>query len=125
MVNDRQCSKAYGMRSCLYTLLSPTYNCGLGPIVRLTPYEVHIDDPAFFNELYSMTKKLHKDPWYYSWLDRNGSIFATMDPDLHKLRSGPVKKGLSPASISRVEEVLKGHLRTFIQRLRECRDENA
>ncbi|KAJ4303516.1 hypothetical protein N0V90_002412 [Kalmusia sp. IMI 367209] len=93
-----------------------------GPIVRITPFEVHINDPSFFNELYSMTKKLHKDPWYYLWLDRDGSSFATINPDLHKLRSTPIKKGLSPASISRVEHVMKEHFGRLIRRIEEFRD---
>lgn len=93
-----------------------------GPIVRITPYEVHIDDPTFFNELYNVTKKLDKDPWYYSWLDRNGSIFATTDADLHKLRSSVIKKAFSISSIARVEPVLRKHLETFCRRLSECRD---
>lgn len=94
-----------------------------GPIVRISPHEVHVNDPAFFNEMYSMTKKLHKDPWFYSWLDRNGSVFATMDPDLHKLRSAPVKKLLSPSSVGRIEPVLKDHLQAFMHRLGEFRDD--
>jgi cytochrome P450 len=69
-----------------------------------------------------MRLKLHKDPWYYSWLDRNGSSFATTNPDLHKLRAGPIKKSLSTASISRVEHVLKQHYERLMLRLKEYRD---
>ncbi|KAF9732898.1 hypothetical protein PMIN06_007474 [Paraphaeosphaeria minitans] len=93
-----------------------------GPIVRITPFEVHISDPAYYNELYNMKLRLHKDPWYYSWLFRPGSIFATMNPDLHKLRSAPIKKGLSPASILRVDHVLKEHLSRLTLRIQEHRD---
>jgi cytochrome P450 len=93
-----------------------------GPIVRITPYEVHIDDPAFFNELYNVTKKLDKDPWYYQWLDRNGSIFATVDSDVHKMRSAVIKKAFSTSSISKVEHVIRHHIATFCRRLQECRE---
>jgi hypothetical protein len=93
-----------------------------GPIVRITPYEVHVNDPAFFNELYNVTKKVDKDPWYYSWLDRNGSIFSTTDADLHKLRSAVIKKSFSSVSIAKVEPVLKQHMETYCRRLNECRE---
>lgn len=40
----------------------------IGPIIRINPWEVHIDgraDPAFWDVLYSNSNKLDKDPWYY------------------------------------------------------------
>lgn len=94
----------------------------LGPIVRITPYEVHIDDPAYFNELFNVTKKLDKDPWYYSWLGRNGSVFATTDSDLHKIRSPVIKRAFSTASIARVESVLLSHFNTMCRRLQERKE---
>ncbi|KAF2195494.1 putative cytochrome P450 [Zopfia rhizophila CBS 207.26] len=93
-----------------------------GPIVRITPTEIHIDDPTFFNELYNVTKRLDKDPWYYSWLGRNGSIFAMTDPDQHKLCSSVIKKAMSTASISHIEPVLKSHYDVFCRRLSECKE---
>ena len=93
-----------------------------GPIVRITPFEVHISDPNYVNELYSMRVKVDKDPWYYSWLDRNGSGFATVDSDLHKIRSMPIKKGLSSASIGRVEGMIKEHMSRFIRCMAKARD---
>lgn len=69
-----------------------------------------------------MKLKLHKDPWYYSWVNRNGSSFATTNPDLHKLRSTPIKKGLSPASIARIEPVLKEHIQRLMLRIRDHRE---
>ncbi|KAF2108707.1 cytochrome P450 [Lophiotrema nucula] len=92
-----------------------------GPIVRITPYEVHINDPAFFNELYNVTKKLDKDPWYYQWLDRNGSIFATIDSDIHKRRAGVIKKAFSTSSVAKIEPVLKKHFGTYCRLLETSR----
>lgn len=39
-----------------------------GPIVRISPREVHVNDPDFFNQLYSVTNKLEKDWWYYRFV---------------------------------------------------------
>jgi hypothetical protein len=36
-----------------------------GPIVRISPYEVHINDPDFFETLYAATNTNRKDRW--SW----------------------------------------------------------
>ena len=40
----------------------------LGPIVRINPWELHINDPEFFDHQYTMTPKLNKEPWYYNFL---------------------------------------------------------
>ena len=104
--------------AAMHSLLIP----GLGPIVRITPHEVHISDPNYLNELYSMKARLDKDPWFYSWLNRNGSIFATSDADLHKIRSAPIKKALSSAGIWRVEHVLKHYVKSLVTCMEKARD---
>lgn len=117
----------YGAQPLLHCPLSSSWafsyaNTTPGPIIRVNPFEVHISDPTYYNELYNMKLRLHKDPWYYSWLYRPGSIFSTTNPDLHKLRSAPIKKGLSPAGISRVEHVLKEHVSRLMLRIQEHKD---
>lgn len=104
--------------SALLEMLTPEQ----GPIVRITPFEVHISDPNYVNELYSMKARLDKDPWFYSWLDRNGSSFATSNSDLHKLRSAPIKKALSSTGIARVEHVLKRYTKSLITCIEKTRD---
>jgi hypothetical protein len=57
-----------------------------GPIVRINPWEVHIDDPDFFSVLYT-NKKGHDKPDYLKW--RFGSpsaLFSTPEHHMHKMR---------------------------------------
>lgn len=63
-----------------------------GPIVRINPYELHIQDFEFYNELYSPTNKLDKYGWSTKLAGADGSSIATVPHDLHKLR----RNALSP-----------------------------
>ena len=37
-----------------------------GPVVRINPYEVHIYDADFYDELYVGSTKAKTDKWYWS-----------------------------------------------------------
>ncbi|KAK3697056.1 hypothetical protein LTR37_017654 [Vermiconidia calcicola] len=63
-----------------------------GPIIRLWPDEVHVNDMAFYNELYTNDIRRHRnksDLWFWfagvdTFIGR--SVFATLEPDLHRVR---------------------------------------
>lgn len=38
----------------------------VGPIIRINPYEIHIDDPWFWDELYVSGSKGKSDKWRWS-----------------------------------------------------------
>ena len=38
----------------------------LGPVIRINPYEVHINDPGFYDELYVGSSKAKTNKWYWS-----------------------------------------------------------
>ncbi len=57
-----------------------------GPIVRINPYEVHIDDPNFFSVVYT-SKEGYDKPEHLKW--RFGSpnaLFSTPEHRIHKMR---------------------------------------
>ncbi len=92
-----------------------------GPIVRISPWEIHIIDPDFFDQMYNMTKKLDKDPWYYRFLNRNYSTFATNDADIHRTRRGGIAKFFSSVSIARVEPLPINRVELMCRRMEEYR----
>lgn len=64
-----------------------------GPIVRITPDELHIKDPEFYEVIYAPASK--KRDKYASWTIGAGaptSTFATVSHDHHRLR----RSGLNP-----------------------------
>lgn len=38
----------------------------IGPIIRINPYEIHINDPEFYDEIYHGASKGKTDKWFWS-----------------------------------------------------------
>jgi hypothetical protein len=59
--------------------LSPFLMYLTGPIVRISPYELHINDPDYYDELYSGgSKKRDKYEWAAKLFGNSGSMLGTI-----------------------------------------------
>ncbi|KAF4622788.1 hypothetical protein G7Y89_g14238 [Cudoniella acicularis] len=56
-----------------------------GPIVRISPFEISLNDSEFNIDFFMSDKKLDKDPWYYFFGFTN-AIFVLLNKDKHKMR---------------------------------------
>lgn len=56
-----------------------------GPIVRISPWELHVDD-ADWNEPYKISSRVDKYHWYYKFVGSSAAAFGTADHDLHRVR---------------------------------------
>ena len=80
-----------------------------GPIVRINPYEIHINDPDFYEELYVWGTSGKSDKWNWSMrmfgrADR--SAFATLDHDKHRMRREPWNRFFSKSTVARLQPSL-------------------
>jgi hypothetical protein len=57
-----------------------------GPIVRITPDELHVNDPPFYDTLFNKNPKSVKNPWFNPRFGNATSVFSTCDAAHHKLR---------------------------------------
>lgn len=72
-----------------------------GPIIRITPTELHIDDPGYYETLYARAGPRDKYSYLSGRFGYASDCFSTIDHDLHRLR----RKALSPMfSVKRIEE---------------------
>ncbi|KAI5795732.1 cytochrome P450 [Geopyxis carbonaria] len=81
-----------------------------GPIVRINPYEVHIDDPDFYHEFYASSRKLKKYPWYYKVSGVSEVSFGTEDHEVHRQRQGMYKNLFALRSIHAFEPTIKENI---------------
>ncbi|KAL8708338.1 MAG: hypothetical protein Q9225_007619 [Loekoesia sp. 1 TL-2023] len=86
-----------------------------GRCVRISPWEVRIQDPDFIEHLLSTTEHFDKDDGlYYRFVGAPKSSLATGPAKIHKMRRAPLSRLFSKASVlqsvglidRRVEELL-------------------
>ncbi|KAK8153209.1 putative cytochrome P450 [Phyllosticta citribraziliensis] len=90
-----------------------------GPVVRISPREVHINDPAFFDVLY--TSRDEKDEWFYNFDGTNTSVFATGPHNAHRRRRGALARLFTVANVAKVEPALLRHLQKLFSRMEGAR----
>ncbi|KAL4932039.1 cytochrome P450 [Aspergillus undulatus] len=79
-----------------------------GPIVRINPHELVINDPKFYNEVYvaANTRRTEIWPRYRTGLGFDGSHVMTQNHDLHRRRRKPLEPFFSRLGIDRIEHFI-------------------
>ncbi|KAI1402050.1 cytochrome P450 [Hypoxylon fuscum] len=90
-----------------------------GPIVRIRPDVVHINDPAFIEKLYSQSPKHRRERYWtiLQTLQADGSILATKDHDLHRKRRAVLNPYFSQQNVRRLEPVINDTLANLFYRM--------
>ncbi|KAI9843443.1 MAG: hypothetical protein M1838_002619 [Thelocarpon superellum] len=90
-----------------------------GPIVRINPYELHINDPDFYDDVYAgPTKTTDKWAWSAKMFGDGGSGFSTVSHDLHRRRRAALSTFFSKRSVTRLEPMIQGAVDHLCARLR-------
>ena len=80
-----------------------------GPIIRINPFEIHISDPDFYDEVYVAAGKRKSEQW--SWtvpmFGTPNSILATVDHDVHRRRRNAYANYFSKQSIRKYSSVIQ------------------
>jgi hypothetical protein len=96
-----------------------------GPIIRINPIHIHIDDPAYFTTIYaSYPHKRDRCGWYSHVGAKtfSGAMLETMDHDLHRSRRSAVANFFSKRSVQALEPLIAGKAERLVQRLEEDTD---
>ncbi|KAM3081124.1 hypothetical protein ACMFMG_005080 [Clarireedia jacksonii] len=93
-----------------------------GPIVRINPYELHINDPDYYDELYaSGGKKRDKYLYFTKQFGNSESMVGTIGHDHHRMRRGAINRYFSKASVQRIEPLIQSNVNVLVRRLLEYR----
>ncbi|KAK8230498.1 oxoglutarate/iron-dependent oxygenase [Phyllosticta capitalensis] len=91
-----------------------------GPIIRITPTELHVSDPSFIDTLYaSGNRKREKYLAATKSLNLGESAFGTVTHDLHRIRRGAMNRFFSKASVAKLEPTIVRLLNKFCERLEQ------
>ncbi|XXH00746.1 hypothetical protein Hte_007096 [Hypoxylon texense] len=78
-----------------------------GPIVRISPYELHVSDPKFFDTLYSFDGQWEKYAWSVDAAGAPLSTICAVKHDVHKRRRNVVNHYFSKASVNSKQEIVQ------------------
>lgn len=89
-----------------------------GPIIRVTPNELHIRDPRFFDQFYGKNQQLDKEGW-----DKRfgcaGGLLTTVRANDHKRRRAALAPMFSRRSILDFIHIIYRHVDTLSIRMQE------
>ncbi|KAI1768599.1 cytochrome P450 [Hypoxylon sp. FL1150] len=89
-----------------------------GPIIRISPYELHVNDAAFFDTLYNRQEGVwHKYDWSVDAFATKGATLWTADHTLHKNRRLPLSPFISKARLSNQQDMIMRHVQALFDRL--------
>ncbi|CEO59187.1 hypothetical protein PMG11_03870 [Penicillium brasilianum] len=96
-----------------------------GPIVRISPYELHINDPEYYDVLYSREAPRNKSLHLTGMFGAPASAFGTVDHRRHRIRRQPMNPFFSQQRIRQLEPMLRGMVDKLCDGMRAWIDRRA
>ncbi|KAL5402290.1 hypothetical protein PMIN03_010802 [Paraphaeosphaeria minitans] len=90
-----------------------------GPIVRITPHELSIHDPEFYNSLNvsGSVRKTDNFEGFARGIDFDDTHFLSTSHDLHRRRRKPLEPFFSRAGVTKLEPMVGEVAKRFVRRL--------
>ncbi|KAI0428311.1 cytochrome P450 [Xylaria sp. FL1042] len=88
-----------------------------GPIIRISPHELHINDTVFFDQLYRQDGVWDKYDWSVDAFATQGALLLTPDHELHKARRQPLNAFFSKARVSSRQDIIDRHMSKLYGRI--------
>lgn len=99
-------------------------NSQTGPIVRITPNEIHVTDPKHHEIIYRNGSQFFKDPHYYGNFGPKYSAFVTSSNEVHRKRRSAINPFFSRKMVLELEDIVHSKVDKFIKRLTEAFQRN-
>ncbi|MCJ1307894.1 hypothetical protein MMC25_001542 [Agyrium rufum] len=97
-----------------------------GPIVRINPYELHVNDPDWIDILFTGgSKKREKYRWIGRQLTLPNALTATISHNHHRKRRAVLNPYFSKASVRKLEPMVQDTLGELLKRMDAMADKGA
>ncbi|KAJ5374407.1 hypothetical protein N7517_006413 [Penicillium concentricum] len=95
-----------------------------GPIVRISPFELHIDDPEYYEVLYSRDTPRDKYIHLTGMFGAPASSFGTVDHRRHRIRRQPMNPFFSQQRIRHLEPMIRRMIDKLSKGMRDWKGRN-
>ncbi|KAL8785036.1 MAG: hypothetical protein Q9195_008796 [Heterodermia aff. obscurata] len=106
-----------------YTWKIAELHAQYGPIIRISPYELHIDDPEYYDELYVGPSQRKSLKYEYSvrGFGPTNFTFSTIGHEHHRLRRAAIAPLFSKALIQQFEPSVQAMIDKLMSRLQKLK----
>jgi cytochrome P450 len=88
-----------------------------GPVVRITPDEVHLSDPGNYDVIYSVGSKYAKSMAFYSALGAGYSTFVSGPAEVHKPRRAKLDPFFSRRNVLNLEYLVQSRVQKLCDKI--------
>ncbi|KAF4544715.1 Cytochrome p450 [Lasiodiplodia theobromae] len=113
------------VRSGRYTWRIAEMHAQYGPVVRINPYELHVNVPGFYDTLYASAasgRRTEKWTWSAKMFGTTQAAVGTASHELHRVRRAALNPFFSRRSVVRLEPVIQLHIDKLRARLERSAD---
>jgi cytochrome P450 len=90
-----------------------------GPIVRITPWELHVDEPDFYEVLYSRDSPRDKYKFYANMFGHPEAMIAALDHNRHRMLRANMNPYFSMRRIRSLEPDIQALVKKLVSRLND------
>ncbi|KAI0110396.1 cytochrome P450 [Nemania sp. FL0031] len=105
------------LRNGQYTFKIAELHKLYGPIIRISPHELHINDPSFFDQVYRQEGVWDKYAWSVDAFAAPGAVLLTPNHELHKARRQPLNAFFSKVRVNNRVDIIEKHLGKLSDRI--------
>lgn len=88
-----------------------------GPFVRISPNEIHVNDPDFYDKLYNHDGRWDKYGFTYKPFAYGASTFTAIGHDEHQKRRRPWNAFFTKEAVSSLEPIIKNQIEKLSSRI--------
>ncbi|RAL13545.1 cytochrome P450 [Aspergillus homomorphus CBS 101889] len=109
----------HNMRGSRFYLHIQDLHIKYGPVVRITPQEVHLSDPEHIDTIYSFASSASsygKDSSFYSSFGTSHATFTTCDPAQHRAKRATLNPFFSARRVAELEPRIQAKVTQILTR---------
>ncbi|EYE93682.1 cytochrome P450 [Aspergillus ruber CBS 135680] len=91
-----------------------------GPVIRITPNEVHLSDPKNLEKIYSIGSRYGKHGDFYRAVGSERASLATESPEAHRIKRSAINPFFSRRKVLSLEEVVQGTAKKIVSRMQSA-----
>lgn len=95
-----------------------------GPVVRISPNEIHLSDPDNYDRIYYHGSKYSKDPIFYGAFGYGTAAFPTPSNEVHRVRRAALNPLFSRKRVLELEDVVHAKVEKVDLRIRQSATSN-